>query len=194
MAQRRMFNKDVIETDWFTDMPATTQLLYIHLSMQADDDGFVTNTKVPLLNAHAGKDDLSVLIAKNYVIKLEAGLYLLKHWRQNNYLRNDRYKPSDYADRLVGFTVKQDGSYTEKKSMDTTGIPSGNPQTPQGEEGYTQSGVYPEEDRLGKVRLGNKEVNGGVGDEPDPELQKQIEIAKTRWIDDDDEDDGDSPF
>lgn len=115
MAQRRMFSKEVVETEWFTDMPATTQMLYIHLSMDADDDGFVTNTKMAMVNSHASKDDLAILFAKNYVIKVENGLYLIKHWRQNNYIRSDRYKKSDYADRLENFTVKSDGSYTLAK-------------------------------------------------------------------------------
>lgn len=126
MAQRRMFSKEVIQTEWFTDMPAAAQMLYIHLSMDADDDGFVTNTKVAMLYAHASKDDLSILIAKKYVIQVESGLYLMKHWRQNNYLRSDRYKPSPYTDRLSNFDVKEDGSYTEKKEVSTTGIPSVN--------------------------------------------------------------------
>lgn len=126
MAKRRMFSKEVIQTDWFTDMPATAQLLYIHLSMDADDDGFVTSSKTAMVNAHAGKDDLSILMAKRYVIQVESGLYLIKHWRQNNYLRNDRYKKSDYADRLNDFDQKPDGSYTPKDGsvyqMDTNGI------------------------------------------------------------------------
>ena len=131
MAQRRMFSKEVIEADWFTDMPATTQMLYVHLSMFADDDGFVINSKVAMMNAHATKDDLAILVAKNYVINVENGLYLIKHWRQNNYLRSDRYKKSDYADRLIGYQLKEDGSYTLKNTegtsvyqMDTNGIPS----------------------------------------------------------------------
>ncbi len=155
MANRRMFNKNVIETEWFTDMPATTQLLYIHLSMDADDDGFVTNTKMAMVNAHASKDDMAILVAKKYVIQVERGLYLIKHWRQNNYLRNDRYKPSDYSDRLALFDQKEDGSYTLKNESEMLGIPNGYQKEGLGETGYTQNGVYPEEVRLdsGKVRL-----------------------------------------
>ena len=114
MAKRRMFNRDVIETDWFTDMPATTQLLYIHLSMEADDDGFVTNVKSAMVNAHATKDDLSILRAKNYIIDVEEGLYLFKHWKQNNYIQRDRYQQSPYLDRLEKYELKSDGSYTLK--------------------------------------------------------------------------------
>ncbi len=155
MAKRRMFSKDVIETDWFTDMPATTQLLYVHLSMEADDDGFVASTKMAMVNAHASADDLAILVAKNYVILMEEKLYLIKHWRQNNYIQNDRYIKSNYADRLAEFTTKSDGSYTLKNKSEITNIVSKNGDV---------SKVYPEciqnvskmdtQVRLGKDRLG----------------------------------------
>lgn len=116
MARKRMFSRDVIGTEWFTDMPATAQMLYVHLSMDADDDGFVVNTKTAVINSHASKDDLSILLAKHYIIKVEEGLYLVKHWRQNNYIQKDRKKQSDYADRLSMFGVKEDGSYTLKSN------------------------------------------------------------------------------
>lgn len=45
MAERRMFSKTVIDSDTFLDMPPTTQNLYFHLSMRADDDGFVNSPK-----------------------------------------------------------------------------------------------------------------------------------------------------
>lgn len=129
MAKRRMFSKEVLQTDWFTDMPATSQMLYVHLSLEADDDGFVTNTKIAMVNAHASKDDLAILTAKNFVIQVESGLYLIKHWKMNNILRNDRYKKSSYSDRLEAFETKEDGSYTLKKpvgyQMDTKWIPNG---------------------------------------------------------------------
>ena len=145
--KRRMFNSDVIQTDWFTDMPATTQLLYIHLSMDADDDGFVTSTKAAMFNAHASTDDLAILVAKNYVIRMDDKLYLIKHWRQNNILRNDRYLPSSYSNYLDDYTMKPDGSYTLKRKdeftipqnsnpnlvyqLDTNGIPTGYQLDPQ---------------------------------------------------------------
>ena len=128
MAQKRMFDKDIVESDWFTNMPPTAQLLYFHLGMNADDDGFVANSGIALAISHAAADDLTLLCAKRYVIKIEDGLYLIKHWRKNNFLRNDRKKDSPYSDRLEKFDVKPDGSYTEK----TLGIPNDNQMTPNG--------------------------------------------------------------
>ena len=45
MANRRMFSKDVVETDKFLNMPLTSQALYFHLGMEADDDGFIASPK-----------------------------------------------------------------------------------------------------------------------------------------------------
>ena len=114
MAQKRMFDKDITTSDWFTRMPPTAQLLYFHLGMVADDDGFVANSGIAMALAHAAKDDLTLLCAKRYVIEIEEGLYLIKHWHKNNFLRNDRKKDSPYADRLANFIIRKDGSYTEK--------------------------------------------------------------------------------
>ncbi len=110
-----MFNREVVCTDWFTGMPLTAQALYFQICMSADDDGFVTSVKTIMFVIRASQDDLAILIAKNYVIKLENGLYLIKHWRQNNYTNRDCYTKSAYADRLESFEMKEDGSYTLKK-------------------------------------------------------------------------------
>ena len=45
MAQRRMFSRKITESDQFLDMPISAQVLYFHINMQADDDGFVGNVK-----------------------------------------------------------------------------------------------------------------------------------------------------
>lgn len=172
MAKRRMFSKDVIGTDWFTDMPATTQLLYIHLSMEADDDGFVTSVKTAMMNAHATKDDLAILTAKNYLIQLEQGLYLFKHWRMNNYIQKDRYQESPFNDRLVGFALKKDGSYTkiEQKEdcKESTNVVSDGDVYKM----YTPciQNVYAGKDSIGKYSIGKDSI------EKD---KKEIKLDKT---------------
>jgi hypothetical protein len=57
--------------------------------MTADDDGFVSPRKV-LRMIGAGENDLKVLLAKGFVIPFESGVIVITHWKQNNYLRNDR--------------------------------------------------------------------------------------------------------
>ena len=89
-----MFAKSIIDSDLFLDMPVTAQLLYFHLCMRADDDGFVNNPKRIMRDVRCGDDDMKVLAAKDFVIPFESGVIVIKHWRLHNYIRKDRRKPS----------------------------------------------------------------------------------------------------
>ena len=94
MAGKRMFAKTIIDSDLFLDMPVTAQLLYFHLCMRADDDGFINNPKRIMRDIRCSDDDMKVLIAKDFVIPFESGVIVIKHWRLHNYIQKDRYKPS----------------------------------------------------------------------------------------------------
>ena len=98
MAQKRMFDKTITNSDDFIDMPDSSQNLYFHLSMNADDDGFVNNWKSIMRMTGHKEDDLKVLIAKNYIIPFESGVIVIRHWRINNYLRSDRYIETKYLE------------------------------------------------------------------------------------------------
>lgn len=124
MAERRMFAKTIIDSDAFLDMPATSQVLYFHLAMRADDDGFVNSPRRVMRLVGCGEDDLRVLIAKRFLIPFDSGIVVIKHWRIHNYLRNDRYKETTYTDEKAMLTVKENGAYS---LMDTNGIPVGIP-------------------------------------------------------------------
>ena len=105
MANRRMFSLSVVDTDLFLDMPQSTQNLYFHLGMRADDDGFVSNTKKIMKMIGATDDDIKLLIAKQYIIPFDSGIIVIKHWRMNNYLRNDRYKETNYKEEKQKIVV-----------------------------------------------------------------------------------------
>lgn len=92
MAQKRMFNNLVIGSDDFLEMPDSSQNLYFHLSMQADDDGFVDNWKSIMRMTGKKEDDLKILIAKSFIIPFDTGILVIRHWRLNNYIQKDRYK------------------------------------------------------------------------------------------------------
>lgn len=92
MANRRMFSLDIVDTDNFLEMPVTTQALYFHLGMRADDDGFVSSPKKITKLVNCSEDDLKVLISKGYIIPFKSGIVVIRHWNQNNYIRPDRYK------------------------------------------------------------------------------------------------------
>ena len=105
MANRRMFSLDVIDTDKFLDMPATSQNLYFHLGLRADDDGFVSSPKKITKLVNCGSDDLNVLISRGFVIPFDDGIMVITHWKQNNYIQADRYKRTLYQEQLSQLTV-----------------------------------------------------------------------------------------
>lgn len=113
MAERRMFSKQIIDSDAFMDMPLSTQALYFHLSMRADDDGFVNNPKKIQRMVGASEDDAKLLIAKRFILTFDSGVIVIKHWRIHNYIQKDRYTPTTYTEEKAQLTVKEDKAYTE---------------------------------------------------------------------------------
>lgn len=116
MAERRMFAKKITESDSFLDMPSSTQMLYFHLSMNADDDGFVNNPKKIQRMCGASDDDFKLLIAKSFVILFESGIIVIKHWKMHNYIQSDRYRPTDYVDEKSMLGIKKNKAYTLDES------------------------------------------------------------------------------
>lgn len=114
MAEKRMFTQKIIDSDAFLDMPLSTQALYFHLNMRADDDGFVNNPKRIQRTIGASGDDLKLLFAKRFVIGFESGVLVIKHWRMHNTLRKDRYNPTQYQDEFASLEVKDNNAYTER--------------------------------------------------------------------------------
>lgn len=140
MAERRMMSKSIIKSDAFLDMPATTQNLYFHMLLDADDDGFINAPKSIMRMIGAKDDDMKVLTAKQFVIPFESGVVVIKDWKIHNYIQNDRYKPSTLPERDL-LNIQKDKTYTLKgdvSNMDTKCIQT----------------VSIGKDRLGKDRIG----------------------------------------
>ena len=146
MAERRMMAKSVIDTDAFLDMPASTQNLYFHMLLRADDDGFIASPKGILRIIGASDDDLKLLLAKQYLFRFESGVVVIKDWKIHNYIQSDRYKPSLQPEReLLTITANKEYTLTNNdvSNVDTECIQN----------------VSIGKVRLGKVRL-DKNNNG----------------------------------
>ena len=109
MAQRRMFSKKVTDTDKFLEMPLSSQALYFHLNMGADDDGFIDRPKTIQKTIGASDDDMKLLTVKQFIIPFESGIVVIKDWRIHNYIRKDTYQPTIYQEekRLVENTMTE---------------------------------------------------------------------------------------
>lgn len=115
MAEKRMFAKSIVLTDAFLDMPMSARCLYFTLGMLADDDGFVGSPKSVMRQCGASQDDMAILLSKRFVLGFDSGVIVIKHWRINNYLQNDRHKPTTYQEELATLKIDQKGSYTESE-------------------------------------------------------------------------------
>lgn len=117
MAERRMFTKKIVDSDAFLDMPLSAQCLYFHLNMRADDQGVVDNPKKIMRMIGASEGDMQMLVAKRFLLVIEHNLIVIKHWWMHNYLRKDRYHPSQYQDELKVLGLKENGAYTEAENL-----------------------------------------------------------------------------
>jgi hypothetical protein len=164
MANRRMFAKTIIDSDMFLDMPQTTQNLYFHLNMRADDEGFVNAPKKVMRVIQANQNDLDILVAKRFVLFFESGVLVIKHWKLHNTIRKDRFTKTLYTEEKQQLFEKENGSYTFNRyqevvklvsnddseyleGMTTIGLPDGNQLA-------TNDGH-----RLGKVSIVKSSIN-----------------------------------
>lgn len=145
MAQRRMFSLDIVDSDAFLEMPDSSQNLYFHLGMRADDDGFISNPKKIARILGASEDDLKILIAKRFVLTFETGVVVIKHWKINNYIQSDRYKPTKYLDEKRLLETKENGSYTDR---------------------IQENNTMETQVRLGKVSIGKRERDAKASTSP----------------------------
>lgn len=112
-----MFNTQIVSSDPFLDMPATSRALYFHLGMAADDEGFVYPQSV-MRAVGASKNDLDVLIGKKFVLPFESGVIVLKHWHVNNTIRNDRRLPTTHENEHKSLRIDKSGVYSAIGNQD----------------------------------------------------------------------------
>jgi hypothetical protein len=152
MAQRRMFSKTITNSSQFLMMPQSSQNLYFHLGMNADDDGFCEHFTIMRMT-ESKPDDLKVLQAKGFVNVFDDKVLVIMDWKENNYIQKDRYTPSKYLE-----TYKRELSLLSQNKdpnqiciQDVSNLDT--------------------QDRLGKVRLGKDIID----------IEKQIEPYRNEY-------------
>ena len=118
MSERRMFSKSITESDAFLDLPPSAQVLYFHLSMNADDEGFINSSKRIRNMCGASDEDMRLLEDKAFLIHFESGIYVIKHWKINNRLRKDRTRKTNYPEEKAMLTEKDNGVYSLRKDSE----------------------------------------------------------------------------
>lgn len=173
MANRRMFNKEIVLSDAFLDMPMSARCLYFTLGMLADDDGFIGNAKSIMRQCGASIDDMNVLKLKSFVIDFNNGVIVIKHWRMNNLLRNDRYKPTTYLEEKSLLSEKENGAYTLNKN----GIPMVNQMATNGKPSIVKDSIV-------KYSIEEKEIyKEKEAEKPSECLVEEVSVSDSSLVD-----------
>lgn len=160
MAERRMFAKSIVLSDAFLDMPMSARCLYFTLSMLADDDGFVGSPKAIMRQCGASQDDLVILLQKRFILGFDSGVIVIKHWRMNNYLQNDRHKSTTYIEELRTLELDEKNAYTERNESPCI---------------QSVSNLYTQ-DSIGKDSIDKFSINTSVDAEP-----KKVDKFEEWW-------------
>lgn len=134
-----MFAKSITNSSRFLMMPSSSQNLYFHLGMNSDDDGFVEHFFVMRMT-DSKPDDLHILAAKGFVHVFDDKVLVILDWKENNFLRSDRYSPSKYLKEYKEQLKEIETELSSKQATLMSGIPN---DIPLGDLG---------KDRLGKER------------------------------------------
>ena len=176
MAEKRMFSKQIIDSDAFLEMPLSTQALYFHLSMRADDDGFLNNAKKVMKIIGANQNDYDLLVAKSFVIQFPDGICVIKHWRINNYLRKDRYTETIYQEEKAHLTVQPNGRYSLRNAAESDGdLPLGIPVVDRSDTQYRIDKNREEKNSIDKH-------NSVSGDTTDYSYSKNSNVSNLEYV------------
>ena len=181
MAERRMFAKTIIDSDAFLEMPVTSQLLYFHLSMRADDDGFVNKPKSLMRMVGCKDDDLTILFAKKFLIPFESGVVVIKHWKIHNYIRKDTYTETKYKEEKATLELDENSAYRLSGDgplqLRDESVTSPSTQVRLGQ-------VSTGKDRLGEGSKGKKETTHDLLQRllPDYTIPMILQVKMGEWI------------
>lgn len=184
MAQRRMFSRKITETDRFLEMPLSSQALYFHLNMGADDEGFIDKAKTIQRTIGASDDDMKLLIAKGFLIPFDSGVVVIRHWRIHNYIRSDRFQSTLHQDEKT--QLEYDHSKTAMLKPLENVIPNGyhldtQDRVSKGSLDKDSLTTYPKE----TDNIPYKEIidylNSKTGKKYRDNVQKNKSLIKARW-------------
>lgn len=189
MAQRRMFSRKITETDRFLEMPLSSQALYFHLNMGADDEGFIDKAKTIQRTIGASDDDMKLLIAKGFIIPFDSGVVVIRHWRIHNYIRSDRFQSTLHQDEKT--QLEYDHSKTAMLKPLENVIPNGyhlDTQDRVSKDSLDKDSLdkdslttYTEEDEVIPYKEIIEYLNTKTGKNYRDNVQKNKSLIKARW-------------
>ncbi len=112
MANKRMFSNRVVETDKFYCLSHEAQALYFHLGMNGDDDGFVSSPRFIVRGLGLSVESLTELEDGGFIYQFDCGCVVVRDWKVNNTLKNDRYKPTSFRKEFSELETDENGKYS----------------------------------------------------------------------------------
>lgn len=100
MANKRMFSRELVNTDAFSVLSLSAQALYFRLCLEADDDGFLSSTLRITRSIGGTETELKELLDSGFLIRFDSGIYLIRHWNIHNTLQNDRHTKTMHENEL----------------------------------------------------------------------------------------------
>lgn len=143
MASRRMFSRSVtIDNDDYMMLSNEAKLLYLHLGIMADDDGFLKSSIRAMNDIKVSKSVLEELINAGFLIRFDSNVILIRHWKQNNQIRNDRHHDTTYKKEMKQVYFDEESKTYELYSSSTISsperLPNGNQMTTECYQDVTQ--------------------------------------------------------
>ena len=111
-----MLSIPIIETDKFYNLTAASQAFYMHLNLNADDDGVVDKVNLIMTQMHLKRSCYRELVDGGYIIELEEGLIVITHWHQHNQIRKERYIRGEHLERLSSLSLQENGRFIKAQS------------------------------------------------------------------------------
>lgn len=107
-----MFSRQITESDAFLDLPLSAQCLYFHLSLSADDEGFISSGKRIVRAIGATDEDMTLLVQGEFLLYFpEANVYVDRAFFLNNAIRADRSHPTSYQHQRKQLTITENKLY-----------------------------------------------------------------------------------
>ena len=179
-----MFSIEFVSSDKFVTMPLSTQALYFHLCMNADDDGFLDCARRVQNSINANDDDMKLLITKGLVIPFNNGVYVITHWNIHNFIRADRYKPTHFLDEKVSLALLENGTYTLAQPSDNQCATNGCQVVNTGKVSIDKNSVGKvsveevQEEKQKMLHCNNSETNCNT----EKEKEKEVELEKEKEV------------
>ena len=172
MAQKRMFSREVTESDAFLELSMQAQCLYLHLLVSGvDDEGMIGAAKRITRAVGANSAQLNELVEHGFLIPFPSGVYAAVHFHVHNTLKSDRTHPTIFQDERKQLELSENETYVLKDEIKTE--PERNQNGNMTEPGWNQIGTKQEPERkqsgpeiiLGNsiIGIGESQERGGAG-------------------------------